>query len=134
MNITYDHYTLSDSKATFTGITDKNVKSLTIQDTVSDNGKTCKFTKIDTSACKGLANLTKLTIGRNVTSIGRDAFKDCKALKSITISASKLKSIGKDAFSGISKKAVFKLPKKQLSKYRKMIKKDGGAPKNAKFE
>ena len=128
------HYTLSGSKATFTGAAKKDIKTLVIKDTVEANGKTYKVTKIDTGACKGLANLTKLTIGRNVTSIGREAFKDCKALKSITISASKLKSIGKDAFSGISKKAVFKLPKKQLSKYRKMIRKDGGAPKNAKFE
>ncbi len=43
-------------------------------------------------------------------------------------------SDSKATFSGISKKAVFKLPKKQLSKYRKMIRKDGGAPKNTKFE
>ncbi len=84
--------------------------------------------------CKGLSKLTRLTTGCNVTSIGRDAFKDCKALKSVTISASKLKTVGKDAFSGIAGKAVFKLPKKQLSKYRKMIRKDGSAPKNAKYE
>ena len=43
-------------------------------------------------------------------------------------------SDSKATFSGIAGKDVFKFPKKQLSKYRKMIRKDGGAPKNAKYE
>ena len=59
---------------------------------------------------------------KNVTSISQYAFKDYK----------KLKTTGKDAFSGIRKKATFKCPKKQKDAYKKLIKKN--APKNAKFE
>ncbi len=128
------HYTLNGSKATFTGATQKDVKSLVIPDTVKANGKTYKVTKIEGAACKGLKKLSSVTIGKNVTAIGQDAFKDCKALKTVTINAAKLKTVGKDSFSGISKKAVFKLPKKQLSAYKKLIKKNGGAPGTAKYQ
>ena len=44
----------------------------------------------------------------------------------------KLKKVGKDAFSGINKKAKFTVPKKKYSKYKKMIKK-AKAPKKAKI-
>lgn len=53
----------------------------------------------------------------------KNAFKGCKKLKKVTIKAAKLKSIGKNAFKGIYKKATFKVPKKQLKKYKKLIKK-----------
>ena len=69
---------------------------------------------------------------KNVTSIGSEAFKDCKKLKTVTINAAKLKTVGKDAFKNIQKKATFKCPKKQKDAYRKLIK--SNAPKNAKFE
>ena len=132
VDVSGGHYTLNGSKATFAGVTDKNVKSLAIQDTVTANGKTYKVTKIDGAACKGLKNLAGVTIGKNVTSIGESAFKDCKKLKTVTINAAKLKTVGKDAFSGIQKKAAFKCPKKQKDAYKKLIKPN--APKNAKFE
>ena len=132
VDVSGGHYTLDGSKATFTGPTDKNAKSLTIQDTVTANGKTYKVTRIDGSACKGMAKLASVTIGKNVTSIGSEAFKDCKKLKTVTINATKLKTVGKDAFKNIQKKATFKCPKKQKDAYRKLIK--SNAPKNAKFE
>ena len=44
-------------------------------------------------------------------------------MKKVTIKAAKLKSIGKNAFKGIYKKATFKVPKKQLKKYKKLIQK-----------
>ena len=128
------HYTLNGNKATLTGVTKKDVKSLKIPATVSANGKTYKVTKIDGAACKGLSKLTTLTIGKNVTTIGQDAFKDCAALNSITVSGTKLKTVGKDSFSGISRKATFKCPAKQLAKYKDLFRKNGNAPRNAKFE
>ncbi len=132
VDVSGGHYTLDGSKATFTGPTDKNAKSLTIQDTVTANGKTYKVTRIDGSACKGMAKLASMTIGKNVTSIGSEAFKDCKKLKTVTINATKLRTVGKDAFKNIQKKATFKCPKKQKDAYKKLIK--SNAPKNAKFE
>ena len=53
-------------------------------------------------------------------------------LKTVTINATKLKTVGKNAFKNIQKKATFKCPKKQKDAYKKLIK--SNAPKNAKFE
>ena len=126
------HYTLNGSKATLTGVTDRNITSLVIPDTVSANGRTYKVTKIEGAACMGLSRLAGVTIGKNVTAIGLNAFRDCKKLKTITISGTKLKTVGADAFAGISSKATFKCPKKHLEKYKKLIRKN--APKKAKFK
>ncbi len=128
------HYTLNGSKATLTSITDKNIKKLVVKDTVKANGKTYKVIAIDGTACKGLAKLTTLTIGKNVTSIGPEAFKNCKKLKTITVNATNLKKVGANAFTGIKNKATFKCPKKKLSKYEKLIREKGNAPKKAKFK
>ena len=128
------HYTLNGGKATLTGVTDKGIKALVIPDTVSANGKTYKVTKIEALACAGLSKLASVTIGKNVTAIDHGAFKDCKKLKTITVNAAKLKTVGTNAFSGINSKATFKCPKKQLSKYKDLFLKKGGAPKGAKFK
>ena len=50
--------------------------------------------------------------------------------KTIIIKGTKLKKIGANAFQGIHSKAKFKVPKKKLARYQKMIKK-AGAPKKA---
>ena len=57
----------------------------------------------------------------------KTAFNGCKNLKTVTIKTTKFnkKSIGKNAFKGIYKKATFKCPKKQLKNYKKWIKKAG---------
>ena len=128
------HYVLKGSKATFTGATNKNTKKLVIQDTVKANGKTYKVTSIEGAACKGLAKLTTVTIGKNVTSIGAQAFADCKKLKTITINATKLKTVGENSFSNIKSSAVFKCPKGKATSYEKLIKKTGNPPKKAKFK
>ncbi len=130
------HYTLDGSKATLAGVTDKNIKKLVVRDTVKANGKSYKVTSIDRAACYGLKKLTTLTIGKNITSIGSDAFNSCKKLKTITINTTKLKTVGVSAFSGIKSSAAFKCPKKQLKKYEKLIrdKKKGNAPKKVKFK
>ena len=128
------HYTLSGSNATFTGVTDKNIKKLVIKDTVTANGKEYKVTKIDGAACKGLKNLASVTIGKNVTSIGVSAFDGCGKLSKIVINAVKLKTVGANSFKDIQRKAVFQCPKKQKASYEKLIRKKGKAPNRAKFE
>lgn len=57
-----------------------------------------------------------------VTAISKNAFKNCKKLKKVIIQQGKL-SIGKNAFKGINKKAAFKVPKKNLKSYKKMLSK-----------
>ena len=67
--------------------------------------------------------LKKLIIGKNVTVIKDKAFFGCKNLKSITINAVNLKKAGRNAFKGISKKAVIKVPEKKKKSYSKILKK-----------
>lgn len=100
----------------------KNVKSIKIPEKVIINKKTYKVTSISKNAFKNCRKLKDITIEKNINSIGSNAFRDCKNLK----------KIGSNAFKGINPKAKFKLPKKKYNKYQKMIKK-AKAPKKAKY-
>lgn len=60
-----------------------------------------------------------------VTSISKNAFKNCSKLKTITIKSKTIKSVGSNAFKGISKKAVIKVPSSKLSSYKKLLKGKG---------
>ncbi|MDO5520111.1 MAG: LamG-like jellyroll fold domain-containing protein [bacterium] len=101
------------------------LKSAAIPDTIKVNGTTYKVTAIETKAFKNSTKLQKVVIGKNVTTIGKECFKNCKSLKSIQINTKGLKSVGKNAFSGIYKKAVIKVPKGKLTAYKKLLKNKG---------
>lgn len=91
------------------------------------DGKLYKVTAIAKDAFKNNKNLKKVTIGKNVTSIGDRAFYGCKKLKTITVNTKLLKAnkIGKKAFSGIAAKATVKVPKKKFKAYKSMLRKKG---------
>ncbi len=131
-------YKLNHSKktATFIKAARKAATKLTIKDTVSANGKTYKVTEIKAKACRGMKKLAAVTIGKNVTKIGRQAFEKCAKLKKITIKNAKMKKagFGSKCFSGISAKVVFKVPAKALKNYTKWIRNPGKAPKTAKIK
>ena len=103
--------------------TASKAKSIKIPATVTIQGTKYKVTSIAANALKGNKKVTKLTIGKNVTSIGKKAFYNCKKLKSVTIKTTKMKSVGKYAFKGIAKQATIKCPAKKLKKYKKILKK-----------
>ena len=128
-------YLLDHSKLTavFTKPSNKNAKKLSIPKTVSANGKTYKVTEIKSKACKGMKKLTTVTIGANVTKIGAQAFAGCKKLGKITIKNAKMakKGFGSKCLSKIRAKAIFKVPKKMVEKYKDWILKKGKAPKDA---
>lgn len=122
-----------------------------VPDTVTIDGVIYKVTSVASSALANNKKVTKVTVGKNVTSIGKNAFKKCtklktvtlkstslksignnafygdKNLKTITIKSSKLtsKSVGKNAFKGTNKKLTIKVPKKKVSSYKKFFKKKG---------
>lgn len=104
-------------------------KKLTIPSTVKYNGKNYKVTEIKANAFAKEKKLTTLVIGKNVTSIGAGVCKDCKKLKTVQIAAKKLKKVGKKAFAGIKKKAVFKVPASKYKAYKKLFKKKGKVQK-----
>ena len=102
-------YQVSGKSAFVKKVTSKKLKKVTIQKTVTINGKKYK-----------------------VTAIAKNAFKGCKKLKTITIKSVSLKKVGKNAIKGISKKAKIKVPKKYLKKYKKMFTKKTGFVKTMK--
>lgn len=135
---------------TFYKVNNKKATKIVIPATVSLNGIKYKVTAISDNAfngCKKLKSVTigkfvttignnvffkctalkKITIPSSVTRIGKKAFYGCKKLKSITIKTKKLKSkfVGTQAFKGIYKKAVIKVPKKQKKAYTKWLRKRG---------
>lgn len=117
------------------GPKNKKVTKITIPQTVTIDGITYKVTSIADKACQNCKKLKTVTIGSNIAKIGKSAFNGCKAIKTVTIKTTKLKakSIGAKAFKGITKKATFKVPKKQKKAYKKIICKKG-AHKKAKFK
>ena len=83
--------------AVFTGPSKKTVTKLEIPATVKVDGVKCKVVGIKAKACKGLAKLATLSIGKYVTEIGNSAFDGCGKLKTVTGGAS-VETIGKYAF------------------------------------
>ena len=93
---------------TLTGVSKKTLSSVTIM----------KEIKIGNTSYK-------------VTTIGAKAFENCKKLKKIVISNTELKAIGKNAFKGISSKAVIKVPASKYKVYTKLLK-IGSSPQKFK--
>ena len=141
-------------KVMFTGVTakktDKKIKTVLVRDTVKLGGCNFKVVAVEQKAFKNFSNITKVTIGNSVETIGKQSFSGCKKLKTLTI-GSKVKTIGKQAFfncknlkkitiktaylsnktvgakafKGIHAKAVIKVPKKQKKAYQKLLNKKG---------
>ena len=118
-----------------TGPKDKNAKKLKIPATITVDGKTYKVTAIKDNAFKGMKKLTSVEIGKNIKTIGKNAFSKCSKLKTITIKTTNLTkdSVKSGAFKGIDKKATIKCPKKKKKEYQKFLVKKG-VPKTAKFK
>lgn len=100
-------YTVVGKTATATAIS-KSAKSATVKSTVKIGGKSYRVTAIAAKAAYKAKSLKTVKLGKN------------------------LKSIGKNAFKGIAKKATFKCPKSKLKAYKKLVK-AAGAPGTAKF-
>ena len=111
----------------YMGSSDKKAKTVTVPDTVVIEGQTYKVTKVDASAFSKNTNVTKIIIGKNVTTFGKNVFKKCKKVKTIIFKTTKLtdKSVAKGAFKGVTKKTVIKVPKKKYAAYKKLFRKKG---------
>jgi uncharacterized protein YfcZ (UPF0381/DUF406 family) len=109
-------------------------KKVTIPDTVKKKGITYKVTSIGAKAFYKNKKLTQVTIPKYVTKIGAKAFYGCAKLQRITFKTKKLAAIGKKAFTGIKKKAVFVLPKKKWKAYKKLLKSKTGYKKTMKIK
>ena len=96
---------------------------VSIPATVKYLGKKYKVTAIGASAFKSNKKLKSVTIGKNVKVIGKKAFCKDSKLSSVTIKSKLLKAskVGKNAFKGVSKSVVFKVPAAKKKAYSKII-------------
>lgn len=76
------------------------------------NGQSFNVTDIADNAMKNNKKVTKLTVGKNIEHIGKNAFRGCKNLKKIVFKTKKLttEKIGSNAFKGINSRARFITP------------------------
>ena len=108
---------------------------MTVPDTVTVSGKKYKVTEIKADAFRNNKKLKKVTIGKNIEKIGKNAFSGCKNLKNVNIKTVKLtkKTVGANAFKGINDKAKVKVPKSKLKDYKTILKARGIKGKNQKI-
>lgn len=133
---------------------DNKFKTLNIKDSVILGGKEFKIIAIEDKAFKGYGYIKKITVGNNVTTIGKEtfsnckgvttvilgdslkkiserAFYNCKKLANITIKSKKLTKIEKNAIKGISSKASIKIPASKAYGYKKLFAKRTGFIKSS---
>lgn len=96
---------------------------LNIPATVKQNGVTYKVTSVAAGAIQKNAKLKSVTVGANVTSIGKKAFFNCKKLATVTFKAKKAPKIAKQAFKGVKANVKINYPKKMAAKEVKKLKK-----------
>ncbi len=121
--------------------------TVTVPATIVIGDKTYKVTSISNSAFKNNKKITTVKGGKNITSIGANAFNGCKKLKVIKFSSSnvktigkkafygckklvrvdingnKIKTIGKKAFSGVSSSTTIRIKASNINKFNKIVKK-----------
>jgi hypothetical protein len=153
LKITYsnvNYVTTSRNEVKVVAVSNKDVTSLTIPDTIHKGALSYKVTKISDKAYIGCKSLGTVNIGDNVTHIGKYAFKicsaletvnlgkkvtnigdqaffNCKKLKNTTIKSKKIKKIGTKAYKKTNKELKVKAPKSKIKDYKKKLVKAGAA-------
>lgn len=109
----------------------KDAAKVTVH-TVTYDGRQYNVTEISAGAFQNCRKkLKKVTIGASVESIGKNAFKGCKKLKTVAVkNKSALKKVGSGAFRKTAKGIAVKLPKslkkaKSYKNLKKQIRKAG---------
>ena len=118
---------VADPTVEYLATTNKKAATIKVPDSVTVDGVTYKVTTVADKALAGNKKVKKVVLGVNVTSIGKNAFANCKNLKKIEVKSTawNKKSVGKNALKGTNKKLVVKVPKKMASTYKKYIKGKG---------
>lgn len=93
----------------FSGTDSVRKGAVSVPDTVTVNGVTCKVTTIGEGAFAGNKKIKKVTLGKNVKTIGKGAFKNCTSLKSVKFPAG-IKTLSAQAFYNCRKIKQIKLP------------------------
>ena len=115
------------------GISGKKKSRLTIPDQITINGYNCTVTAVAPKAFAKNTKLTQVTIGKNVKTIGKQAFAGCTKLKKVTVKGKSLSSVGSQVLKGMSKKGRLYVPKTKYNVYKKLLQKKGKLPKQIKI-
>lgn len=107
----------------------KKKKNLSIPDIIKAKGSVYKVTTLAAKSCQG-AKASKITIGKNLKIIEKDAFKNNRYLKTIVLNG-KLDKVAKGAFTGCKnvikvkgkskKECMANLKKMKKSGYKKIV-------------
>lgn len=109
----------------------KKTKTVAVPDTIKLGGRTFKVTAIGKAAFNKNVKVTKITLGRNVKTIGARAFYGCKKLRTVVIKNTQMtgKTVGSGAFKGTYAKMTVKVPAKKLKSYKTILLKRGVSKK-----
>lgn len=107
-----------------------NKTSVSVASTVTVNGVKYKVTTVSAKAFANAPKAKKITLPGTITKIEKNAFKGAKKLKSVVINTKKAVTIQKGAFNGVNTKKMTitvnkKMSKKELTKFKKNLKKAG---------
>lgn len=126
-NYKYKVLTSSSKSKTvaFAGVSNKKLTSVVIPAGVEIDGLTYKVTEIAENALKGNKKVKNVTIGSNVTKIGKKAFSGAKKLSLIVVKSKKIKKVGSKSLSGIASKAEIRVPSSKVKSYKKLFSSKG---------
>lgn len=106
------------------GITYKkgNLKYKVVNDYIGGKGTVCVTGMVKNASSVTIPKTVKLeSYSYKVVKINSKAFYKKGKVKKVTIQSASITSIGKNAFKGINKRAVFKVPKSKYRIYKKML-------------
>lgn len=118
--------------AKLVAVKSKKATKLNVPATVKLNGETYKVTIVGKNVMSKNKKLTKVILGKNVTTIETKAFFGCTKLKTVQLKGKALKKVGKQAFKKTYAKMVVsakKMNKKEKAKLLKTMRKAGMSKK-----
>ena len=107
------------------GTRTKRITKAVVEEQIKKSGYTLTVLSIGKNAFKGCKRLRSVTTNTVLKSIEKNAFYGCRKLKEIRIDTMGLKKAGKNAFKGIHKRAVITVPEEKYSRYGKLLKGKG---------
>lgn len=111
--------------------TKKRAASVKIADTVTIKNVKCKVVQINAKAFRNYTRLSKVTIGKNVKTIGKNSFYGCRKLTKVTFRGTAVKTIKAGAFKKTGSKMTVSVPKaikknsKKANAFKKKLTKAG---------
>jgi len=119
-------------EVTVIGPVKKTYTELTIPAKVTLNGYVYKVRSISAKAFRSNANLESVTVGKYVRAINRSAFSKCSKLATIRFAGKNLTYIGKNAFRTCAQGCEFNVPASKFKAYKKLLA-ASGLPKGAEI-